>query len=111
MKTLALLDITCPDYFTGYHKAVLQVPVSNRVTCLDIANGLEEEVNCIYDLLKESYSKTEILIIDSFIDAMRDKGNELYYDNTDTCDEIEDQYFYFGIIKPVYSNGMMFLNA
>jgi len=108
MKTLALLEITCPDHFRGYHRAVLQVRVSDRMTHMDLANELGYEYESIHDCMRGTHSKTELLIIEQCIADIQRKGNKLYFDNTDVCDDVTDQYFYFGLINPVYGGGLMF---
>ena len=111
MKTLALLDYCLSDYFTGYHRAVLVVPVFETMTNKDVSEAIQDELNQVYDYFVQSHSKTEMLLIDHFCDELLKDPNTVYVEQIEEIGEFDDcPYLHFGIIKPVYSNGMMFLN-
>ena len=108
MKTLALLEITSSDYFKGYHRTVLSIPVRNKIDHSELANDLNYEFDCLYECMKDTHSQTELLIIEKCINDIKNKGSELYFDSTDISTDFTDTYFYFGLINPVYNNGIMF---
>lgn len=112
-KTLALLDHCYPDYFTGYHKPVFAIPVYGTMTNAEVSEAIQDELNAMYDYFygEHGYSKTEILVIDHFCEELNNVGNEIFVEEEESEDEdYEPNYLYFGIIKPAYRYGMMFLN-
>ena len=48
---LTLLDTCLPDYFNGYHKPVLQVPVWEDITKHELMESIVSEYNMIYEHL------------------------------------------------------------
>jgi len=114
MKKVALLDVCHSDYFTGYHKPVLAVPVYYGMLNSELAESMEQEISVIWDILEEGYDQQEISLFDTFIQECNDKGAEFFipYPNPDDIDNESDEmpYAYFAIINPVYINGLMFLD-
>lgn len=116
MKEFALLDTCYPDYFTGYHRPVLAIPVFNHMTFDEVAESLEYELNSSWEYLtneSNGFSKTEILIIEEYIQELLKTPYEFFIgQNEFEENEYNDEtaYAYFSIIKPVYKYGMKFLN-
>ena len=116
VKQLALLDLCYPDYFTGYHRPVIAVPqFSHVITNGEMADLIDEELNVIWEMIEEGYTRTERLIIDEFIADLRKDSDNIYYetDMIDTCEDDYDEcpYFYFAIINPIFKYGLTFLNS
>jgi hypothetical protein len=116
MKSIAILDVCLPDYFTGYSKTVINVPIySKTITCSEMASEIESEMNMLWELMEETHSPEEMQIWDNYIEEMKSKGEEIFYTDNEFI-EIEDYedyepaYIYFGLINPVTSNGITFLN-
>ncbi len=117
--TLELLDVCYPDYFSGYHRPVIAVPVYNNMTHSDLASGIESELNSVYDYLtnpNNGFTKTEILIIEEYIEDLKTNpvylasewfiGEEFEEDEED----LEFPYAYLSIARIRYAHGMRFLN-
>jgi len=50
-KQFVLLDYCLPDYFTGYHRPVMAIPVYSTMTHKDVADAISEELNYYFDSL------------------------------------------------------------
>lgn len=114
MKAISLIDVCLPDYFTGYSKAVVSIPVYQKsFTCSEMADMIESEMDSIFELIEESHSEEEIKIWDNFIVELRNKGDEMYYSD-DSFVENEDgedcAFMYFALVNPVTIHGITFLN-
>lgn len=114
MKKFELLDVCYPDYFSGYHRPVLAVPVFNNMYLSELASGLELELNSTFDYLtneSNGFTKTEILIIEEYIKELKDQKDDVFIGEQfeELDNDIDCVYAYFSITKPVYSNGIRFL--
>jgi len=114
MKTLALLDVCHSDYFTGYHKPVLAVPVFGTMNNREVSEAIQGELNQVYEYFINEHNRTEALLVDHFCAELLTKPEEIYIEQS--SDEIpgEDDdcmYMYFGIIKPVFRYGLTWLNS
>jgi len=118
-KTIELLDVCYPDYFTGYHRPVLAIPVYNNMTFTELADSIQEEMNYNWDYLtngSNGYTKTEFLIIDEYVNKLRTDpvykdsalfiGEELEY-NEQGEDSI---YAYFALCRLNTKYGATFLD-
>ena len=115
MKKVALLDVCHPEYFTGYHRAVIGVPVYYGMTFQDLAEDIELEMTAIWDFLEDDYNKEEISLFDSYIQECKDKGAKLFITYPETPEDVNDDdsempFAYFAVINLVYRNGLMFLD-
>lgn len=117
MKTFELLDVCYPDYFSGYNRPVIAIPVFNNMVYSEIAKNIKSELNATWEYLtneSNGFSKTEILIIEEYIEKLKKKGMEIFFGNEFEENENDDcfggPYAYFSICKMVYSNGIRFLN-
>lgn len=109
---IALLDICTSDYFSGYHLPCLSIAIYNTISCKEIAEEIESEFNSMYEYINPDENKDIDNLYDSYIDELKAKGDEIFYQCEDIS-EIEDSepnYAYFSIINPVFSNGIQFLN-
>ena len=110
MKKFALLDTCYPDYFRGYHRSVIAINLNPQTTNKDIVDGIRLETNYV----PTDYSKTEKLIISEYCGSLLEDPEGLFFNdpdyNNENCPEEYEVYAYFSIIKPVYSNGIMFLS-
>jgi len=112
MKQLALLDYCHCDYFSGYHRPILAVPVYETMTNKEVSEAIQDELNHVYEHFSYGHSKTEMLLVYHFCDELLLSPNDVYVEQIEEIGEFDDSpYMYFGIIKPVYKYGMMFLNA
>ena len=115
MKTLEILDVCYPDYFSGYHRPVISVSVYNNMTFADLAQGIKDEINSIYDYFTTGdncFTKTEMLIVDEYIKTLEKTSQAIFIDNTLENSENDEFciYAYLSICKPVYNNGIKFLS-
>ena len=122
MKTIELLDVCLPDYFTGYHRPVIAVPVHNGMTFDELSKEIENELNYSWDYLcnqNNGFSKTEVLIIDDYVRRL--KEDQVYKDSglfigTDELEEdeneeyIESVYAYFSLCRLNRKYGITFLD-
>jgi hypothetical protein len=53
MYKLSELDICLPDYFSGYHNPVLQVPLWKEMTKTDLTNAIVSDYNLLWDYLTD----------------------------------------------------------
>ena len=112
MKKLALLDFCPSDYFRGYSAPVIAVPVYDTMTNKEVSEAIQSEINLCFDL----YEGDEIIeFADDFCKELLQKPDEMYVSEQINLDINIDEggeclYLYFGVIDPVYSNGIMFLN-
>ena len=119
MRTeLDLLDVCLPDYFTGYHRPVIAVPVHNNMTHAELSEAIKDELNSAWDYLcneDNGFTKTEVLIIEQYASNLLTDpvykeseyfiGNELDEDpNEDFADFI---YAYFSITRKRYHKGIL----
>ena len=94
---LSLLDICLPDYFRGYHKPVLQVPVSNTTTPEELKESLLSEIHMVFDHLSYEGAWPDIdyePLVDAFITAT--PGIAMFPDlEDDSEDELCDSVYIF----------------
>ena len=118
---VAQLDICYPDYFTGYHMPVLQVPVYNGMTTHNLANDLHDEISNSWEMFvgdgeevsDRLFTKDEMEIFVKFIDNLLMQPLKIFikhntFQNGD--DDLGCCYAYFSLCKPVTKFGMNFLN-
>ena len=99
MKTLALLDVCHSDYFRGYHKPVIAIPVYSTMTNKEVAERIREEINFCWEYLRNGYSKTEMLLMGKLCEELDNEPNELYYVLDEEPEEDDDPiYMYFGFV-------------
>ena len=115
MKTLEILDVCYPDYFSGYHRPVISVSVYNNMTFANLAQGIKDEINSMYDYFTNGdncFTKTEMLIIDEYVNNLEKTGCNTFIGNEYEENENDDScsYAYLSICKPVYNNGIKFLS-
>ena len=110
MKQVSLLDICVPDYFTGYHLPVLSVPLQGTVTCGDMAELIEDELNATYDYINPECDPAIDVLYDTYIADLKEKDNEIFYES-ESDEDIECVYAYFSVINPVRVYGLTFLNG
>ena len=117
MKTVELLDFCLPDFFTGYPKPVIAVPVYTKMTQGEIGEAILDEMNNIYDYLQSEYSEGEIKLLEDYAKGLSDTldhfedGIGPKYE-IDADDELfEPAYLYFAVCEMTHSNGMRFLNS
>ena len=60
-KQVALLDFCTSDYFSGYHKPVIAVPVYNKMTQGEIGDAILQELNATWEHLEQGYTKDELI--------------------------------------------------
>lgn len=115
-KTVELLDFCLPDYFSGYPKPVIAIPVYGDMTQGEIGEAMLTEISSIYEHLQSGYSEDEIKMFEDYarglsdtLDHFEDGINPDYETDTDN-DMFEPAYLYFAICEMTYSNGMRFLN-
>lgn len=116
MKTVELLDFCHPDYFSGYSKPIIAIPVYGEMTQGEIGEAILAEINYTYDYLQGGYSDDEIKMFEDYakglsdtLDHFEDGINPDYEVDVDD-DMFEPAYLYFAICEMTYSNGMKFLN-
>jgi len=117
MKTVELLDFCLPDYFTGYHKPVIAVPVYGIMTQKEIGEEILSELNSIYDFISQGYSEEEIDLIEKHAFSLINNDTGIFkegidpsYGMTDDDEFFEPCYLYFAVCQITYANGLMFLN-
>ena len=111
MKKLALLDFCISDYFTGYSRPVIAIPVYGSMTNKEVAEAISDEIDAIYDYLISGYSRTELLLMDHYCEQLMTDPENIFVTQDEMGYEYEPAYLYLGIIKPVYRYGLQFLNA
>jgi hypothetical protein len=123
-----ILDICFPDYFSGYHMPTIAVPVYHNMTYADLAAGIKSEINSTWEMLvcedesecdgnsEYHFTEQEMKLFDAFCDKLMLAPTEVFYTSADGPtdrdeDDSECQYAYISLCKPVFSNGIHFLNA
>jgi len=119
---VAQLDICYPDYFTGYHMPVLQVPVYNGMTTHNLAQDIMSEINASWEMFvgdgeevsDKLFTKEEMEIFVKFCDNLLMQPLKIFikhntFQNGD--DDLGCCYAYFSLCKPVTNYGITFLNA
>jgi hypothetical protein len=108
MKVFDILDVCYPDYFRGYHRPVVSVPVWNNMTFSDLAEGIKQELDACWDYYydpdyPDSYTKTEVLIIEELIDDLNKRGMDIFigeqFEESEDDDFAECPYAYLSFIK------------
>lgn len=113
MKQIALIDHCTPDYFSGYSKTTVNVPVYSTMTNAEVAEAIEQEMNMIYEMLEHDHTPEELKLWDDYVQQLKDKGNDVFVtaeEAPEDDDFWEPAYLYFALINPVYQHGIMFLN-
>ena len=117
MKVI-FLGIDHPEYFSGYHHPVLQVPIhKKKYTCEEIADEIESEFNAFCDYICGNDENTEPLY-EQFKAELKAQGKKVFFKADKTMDEYfralkndenaESLYFYFSVGNPHFSNGLLF---
>ena len=70
---LTMLDICLPDYFSGYHKPVLQVPIWKDMTKRELMDAIVTDYNMIWDYLCEGHEHPWPNMRDAELLSMADK--------------------------------------
>jgi len=120
-KEVAILDVCCSDYFQGYFMPVLTIPVYFGQTTKDLAREIKEAINFDYEYLvnENGYSEKEIKIFERYANKLKRSKKELLgYVSEDIMNDITEEdfedtndcYIYLGLCKPVFNNGLKFLN-
>lgn len=116
MKTVELLDFCLPDFFSGYSKPVVAIPVYGDMTNGEIGEAMLDEINATFDLLEGGYSKGEIDLLVNYAENLCntldhfEEGIKVDYEIDADDDLFEPAYLYFAVCEMTYSNGMRFLN-
>ena len=112
MKQVSLLDICLPDYFAGYGKPVVSVALYGTVTCDEVAELIEEELNASYDYINPENDANIDELYNNYCAELRKNGSDLFYKSEfeEDTEEAEPAYAYFSIIDPVKVHGLTFLN-
>lgn len=85
---VVFLGVNWPQYFSGYHNIVLQVPVDKtEYTNAELADMIDNEVTDMYDFFDED----ELAVWDSFVAMLR-----AYPDEDDDMGEYPYAYFSLG---------------
>jgi len=113
--TLECLDVCYPDYFTGYHRPVITIPVFNNITCKEVAQSIIDEMNSAWDYYTNEdngFSKTELLIIDEYVRELKLISYDEFIGEEFEEEQSEDYsiYAHFSICRMKYVNGMSFLS-
>ena len=102
MKTLNLYDVCLPDYFSGHHSPVIQVPVDNTTTVKQVIDGIKEEYSQLwdhYDYMGVQEEDMENAIAQLYIDNADKLTIEAFPDLEDHSDDefdmIDCVYAYF----------------
>jgi len=112
-KTVELLDFCLPDYFSGYPKPVIAIPVYEAMTKNEVGKAIQDEINAIYEYLEHRYSEEEIKLLEDYANSLKGDNEEFInpkYDVNIEDDFFEPAYLYFAVCEITYSNGMRFLN-
>jgi hypothetical protein len=115
-KKIQVLDICLPDYFTGYSKTVIQIPIYQKsFSCEDMAHEIENEINMVWEMMEETHTEDELVVWDNYIDELKKQGSEIFYEDRNYIDTSDDDmaecaYIYFGLTNPTTVNGLTFLN-
>jgi hypothetical protein len=115
-KQIQVIDICLPDYFSGYSKTVIQIPIYQKsFTCEQIANDIESELNMLWELMEETHSPEELQIWGNYVNELKERKDELFYEDENYVEQDENDmqdcaYIYFGLTNPVNVNGITFLN-
>ena len=109
-KRVALLDICYPDYFSGYHKTVLQVGI---VPNMQYTNGMiaEELASELFNMW-ELIDKEDTAYYELYLAILRKNPEEnfCHYESEEWQDYDDIPYAFFSVINPVYKYGIMFLD-
>jgi len=115
-KTVELLDFCLPDFFSGYPKPVIAIPVYGKMTQGEIGEAILDEINNVYDYLEAEYSEDEIKLLEEYAKGLSDTLDHFEdgiipdYEIDVDDDFFEPAYLYFAVCEMTYSNGMRFLN-
>jgi hypothetical protein len=117
-ECVAVLDHCLLDYFSGYHRPVLQIIVEpwETLTNREIAQLMETEKQVMYE-----YLEPDIRYFDAYIDALREKPDEIFFQGDEAekpePDELQEYYdsgdavnMFFAVINPVTVHGITFLD-
>ena len=124
-KEAALLDICYPDFFIGYHRPVIAVPITGTTYNKEAGQELLNEIEYHYEMIAkeagnpDGYTEEEIQMFQSLAKEMiEEKPDHLFvvFNEPVTPEEEEDEwqevmYAYFAIIRPTYHSGIMFLDS
>jgi len=115
-KTVELLDFCLPDFFSGYPKPVIAIPVYGKMTQGEIGEAILDEINTTYEYLESGYSDDEIKLLEEYAKGLSDTLDHFEdgiipdYEIDVDDDFFEPAYLYFAVCEMTYSNGMRFLN-
>ena len=111
-KKVAFLCMDWPDYFSGFHYPVCQVPVYGNMTYLEVAEAIESELQQVWEYLFYEYPKHERLY-NKYIQELKKTPDAIFVEYTPESDADDDffegPYLYFSVIEEKYSNNIKFL--
>ena len=113
-KKIVVLDICMSDYFSGYHKTVIQVPVyKKQLTNAEAAQEIENEINLLWELMKETHTPEELEIWDRYTEELKGIPDKIFFSDPEINEDNEEEecaYIFLGLINPVTVHGLTFLN-
>jgi hypothetical protein len=114
MKKFGFIGFDHPQYWSGYHKPTVTVPVYNTMTNEDVADGIEEDLNACFSLF-EDMTKEEETMLNDYVSELRKNPKEVFVNPAYEYDP-EDDFFeawnlYFSWVNPVWVNGIQFLDS
>ena len=94
MKKFNLIDVCLPDYFQGYSKEIIVIPVDGNTTVADIIHQIE-----YYDICDISDFDCTDIEFDSAITELKDNHKNADIIAFPSLDMVEDDscYAYFSI--------------
>ena len=113
-KKVAFLCMDYPDYFSGFHYPVCQIPVYGNMTYLEVAEAIESELQQVWEYLFYEYPSHERLYR-KYIQELKKTPDELFVEykpnkeEEEEADFFEGPYLYFSVIEEKYSNNIKFL--
>lgn len=109
-KTVELLDFCLPDYFSGYPKPVVAIPVYCNMTSEEVQEAYNDELNAIWEHLEYGYTKEELKLLEDYGKDVSNFNAIEDIEEVEDMEDIEPAYLYFAVCQMTYSNGIRFLN-
>ena len=114
-KQVQLLSIEPQDSFSGYHKAVLQIPMFETIRKQHVAEMIKVELNETHELLSDSYNEAELKMFFDYANELNKTPLVVFYDSgheeeEDLTDDYEGDYAFFAIGSPTIINGIRFID-
>lgn len=110
-EKVAFLCMDMPDYFSGFHYPVCQIPVFGNMTNNDVADAIESELQQVWEYLFYEHPEHEKLYRE-YIRELRKKPDAIFVEYTP--EETEDDFFvgpylFFSVIEEKYNNNIKFI--